>query len=119
MILSERVVGLVTIIDVEGDFVFGNVSDFRDKVNSLLYQERKEILVDLRRTKYIDSAGLGEIMLGHAAACRSGGELKLLGPTRRHHRLLTMVKLLTVLDSFEDEAEAIESYGSSSSASYG
>ena len=43
---------------------------------------------------------------------RQGGKLKLLNLTKRIQDLLAITKLLTVFETYENEPEAIKSFGS-------
>ena len=110
MTLSERVCGSVTILDARGKMVFGETIGLRDKINSLVFQQRTSLVVNLDDVSYIDSAGLAELLSSHRSVAVPGGQLKLLKPSRRHLDLLAMSKLLTVFEYFDDEAAAIESF---------
>ena len=104
MELEERTAGDVTIVTVTGDITLNKGGDamLKDKVQSLLQQDRRQILVDLASVSYVDSAGLG--------AKNRGGALKLVNVTKRLKDLLVVTKLLTVFDTFDDEASALASF---------
>lgn len=110
MTIHERAAGHVTVLDAAGKMVFGETVGLRDKINSLLFQQRTCLILNLDDVSYIDSAGLGELLAVHQAAIAGGAELKLLKPSRRHLDLLAMSKLLTVFEYYDDEAEAIDSF---------
>ena len=82
----------------------------KDKVQSLLQQDRRQILVDLASVSYVDSAGLGELVQAYATTKNRGGALKLVNVTKRLKDLLVVTKLLTVFDTFDDEASALASF---------
>jgi anti-sigma B factor antagonist len=112
MTVSERVVGGVTILDIQGDLTLKEGADrLRDKVRSLLQQEHKHILVNLASVTYMDSAGLGELVQTFATTNKQGGTLKLLNLTKRLHDLLLITKLANVFDCFDDEQVAVGSFG--------
>jgi anti-sigma B factor antagonist len=112
MELEERTAGDVTIVTVSGDITLNKGGDaiLKDKVQSVLQQGRKEILVDLAGVSYVDSAGLGELVQAYATTKNRGGTLKLVGVTKRLKDLLVVTKLLTVFDTFDDEASALASF---------
>jgi anti-sigma B factor antagonist len=83
----------------------------RDKVNSLVQQGQRKIILNLSDVPYIDSAGLGEIVRTYTTVSRQGGSLKLLNLTKRIQDLLAITKLLTVFETFENEQDAIKSFG--------
>ena len=74
--------------------------------------ERSEtkLLLNLANVPYMDSGGLGEIVRSYTTVKRAGGDLKLLNATKRISDLLTITKLITVFEIFEDEAAAVKSY---------
>ena len=111
MQIEERVVNDVTILDLKGKITLGEGDEvLKDKINSLILQNRKRILLNLEDVPYIDSAGLGEIVRTYTTVSRQGGQLKLVNLTKRITDLLSITKLLTVFETFESEAEAIQSY---------
>ena len=116
MNISERKIGVVTIIDISGDLTLGSASEsLRDKVNSLLQQGQRQLVVNLGAVSYMDSSGLGELVSAFATSKRQGGTLKLVNLTRRLHDLLVITKLSNVFDCFDDEATAVRSFGGGSS----
>jgi len=59
---------------------------------------------------HIDSSGLGELVSSYTTLHKADGNLKLFNLSSRIHELMTMTKLLTVFDVFDNESEAIESF---------
>ena len=111
MQIEERVVGDVTILDLKGKITLGEGDEvLKDKINSLILQNRRRILLNLADVPYIDSAGLGEIVRTYTTVSRQGGQLKLVNLTKRITDLLSITKLLTVFETFDTEAEALSSY---------
>ena len=113
MQIHQRAVGDVTIIDINGKMTLGEGDELlRDKVNSLIQQGQRKLILNLAEVPYIDSAGLGEIVRTYTTVSRQGGSLKLLNLTKRIQDLLLITKLLTVFETFESEEDAIKSFGS-------
>ena len=112
MHISERTVGDVVIVDLSGKVTLGDGGDvvLKDKMQSLVQQGRKNVLLNLGEVSYVDSAGLGQIVQSYATIMKNGGSLKLLNVTKRIKDLLSITKLLTVFDTFDSEAEAVQSY---------
>ena len=111
MTIQERVVGAVAILDLDGKLVLGDGDALlKDKVHSLVFQGRKQILVNLGKVSYVDSSGLGALVAASVTAKNNGGQMKLLSLTKRLHDLLTISKLVTVFDSYDSEDEAIKSF---------
>ena len=89
MKIEERVSGGVTILDISG---------------------KNNILFNLGEVGMVDSSGIGELVSSFTTVTNAGGQLKLLNLTKKLKELLAITKLLTVFDSFTDEAEAIASF---------
>ena len=113
MTISERNVGGVHVLDVEGPITLGagGADMLATRVRSLLQQDFKRIVVNLAGVPYMDSAGLGELVQAFATAARQGGSLKLLGLAKKLRDLLVITKLATVFEIFDDETQATASFG--------
>ena len=99
------------ILDLKGKLTIGEGDDLlRDKINSLIQQGHRKLLLNLEGVPYVDSAGLGEIVRTYTTVSRQGGNLKLLNLTKRIEDLLSITKLLTVFDTYELEQEALDSF---------
>jgi anti-sigma B factor antagonist len=113
MQIDERIVDDVTILDLKGKMTLGEGDELlKDKINSLASQGHKKLVLNLEAVPYIDSAGLGEIVRTYTSISRQGGKLKLLNVSKRIYDLLVITKLVTIFDSYEDEAEAVKSFAS-------
>jgi len=111
MQIDQRTIGDVTILDLKGKITLGEGDELlKDKVNSLVNQGHKKIILNLADVPYIDSAGLGEIVRTYTTVSRQGGSLKLLNLTKRITDLLSITKLLTVFETFESEGDAVKSF---------
>jgi anti-sigma B factor antagonist len=114
MHIDQRAAGDVVILDLKGKITLGEGDELlRDKVNSLLHQQHRKIILNLAGVPYIDSAGLGEIVRTYTTVSRQGGSLKLLNLTKRITDLLSITKLLTVFETFESESDAVRSFEAS------
>jgi anti-sigma B factor antagonist len=114
MQIEERNVGDVVVLDLKGKITLGEGDELlKDKVNSLVNQGRRKILLNFGDVPYVDSAGLGEIVRTYTTVSRQGGSLKLLSLTKRITDLLAITKLLTVFETFDTESDAIKSFSPS------
>jgi anti-sigma B factor antagonist len=101
----------VTILDLKGKITLGDGDEaLKDKINSLVLQNRRRILLNLAGVPYIDSAGLGEVVRTYTTVSRQGGALKLVNLTKRITDLLSITKLLTVFETFDSESDALQSF---------
>ena len=111
MQIDERPIGDVMILDLKGKLTIGEGDELlKDKINSLIQQSHRKLVLNLEGVPYVDSAGLGEIVRTYTTVQRQGGTLKLLNLTKRIEDLLAITKLLTVFDTFETEQEVLDSF---------
>jgi anti-sigma B factor antagonist len=111
MTITERKSGDVTVLVVEGKILLGEGDvQLKRKIDELIDRNETKILVNLANVPYMDSGGLGEIVRSYTTVKRAGGELKLLNATKRISDLLTITKLITVFEIFDDEAAAVKSF---------
>ncbi|MDQ2842396.1 MAG: STAS domain-containing protein [Acidobacteriota bacterium] len=109
--LTSRQVGDVTVIDAAGRVTLGEgASAFRDAIRNFAAKGDKKLLLNLGEVSYIDSSGIGEMVSGFTTVTNGGGQLKLLGLSKRVKDLLQITKLYTVFEVYDDEAEAVRSF---------
>jgi anti-sigma B factor antagonist len=112
MRIEERQVGDVVILDLKGRMTLGcGDEQLKDKVQQLMAAGHRKILINLAKCPYMDSAGLGEICRDDLWLRQANGVLKLLDVPESIENLLSITKLLTAFELFENEAEAIKSFG--------
>jgi anti-sigma B factor antagonist len=113
MQIEERPTGDIVVLDLKGKMTLGEGDELlKDKINSLVHQGRRKVVLNLEGVPYIDSAGLGEIVRTFTTISRQGGSMKLLNLTKRITDLLSITKLLTVFETYDNEADAVRSFSS-------
>ena len=109
--VTERQAGDVTILDMNGSVRMGEGAiSLRNSIRGLVDDGKKKILLNLSGVKNIDSSGIGELIANYTTVSRDGGQLKLLNLTEKIQNLLVITKLLTVFDSYDNEADALNSF---------
>jgi anti-sigma B factor antagonist len=109
--ITERQKEGVTILDLTGRLVAGGECEtLREIVRRLAGAGVTRIILNLEHVAYIDSTGLGTMVLGYTTMTRAGGGLKLLNLTKREVELLILTKLTTVFEIFNDEQSAVNSF---------
>ena len=83
----------------------------RDCVNRLVDAGRLNLLLDLTAVTRTDSAGIGMLVGKYLTVKRRGGTIKLLHVPERANHLLNITRLISVFEIFDDEAEAVRSFG--------
>jgi anti-sigma B factor antagonist len=111
MEINERVVGDVTILDMDGRLALEEGDRLlRDKVKSVVSHGRTLLVLNLAAVPYVDSAGLGQIVRTYTTLSREGGRLRLLHANKRLVDLLSVTKLLSIFELFDSEAEALRGF---------
>lgn len=110
--IRVRKLGSIVILDLIGKITIGEGSNkLRDEVNRLLESGEKEIILNFEQATYLDSSGIGELISRHTTTKNQGGHLKLLKLPRKIKDLLTVTRLLPVFETFDDEEDALLSFG--------
>ena len=101
----------IGILELKGRLVAGpEAAALRDHVCALNAAGAANLVLDLAGVDYIDSTGLGVLVMCATTLRKNGGNVKLLHLNRRHIELLVMTKLATIFEIFTDEHDAVDSY---------
>jgi anti-sigma B factor antagonist len=101
----------IALLDLKGRITMGQEAGaLREKVSLLTGAGSINIIVNLAHVDYIDSTGLGAMVMCSTTVRKAGGNLKLENLNRRNIELLVMTKLATVFDLFTDEQDAVNSF---------
>jgi anti-sigma B factor antagonist len=111
MKIEKRKKGDVVVLDLKGKILIGDgIDELRDSINSALKEKETNILLNFSEVPYLDSTGLGEVVRSYTSIKKEGGNVKIVNLTNKVKDLLSVTKLLTVFDTFEDEDKAVESF---------
>src|SRR5262245_19559961 len=108
--VKTRKIKNVVVFDLSGKLTIGEpVMQVRESLRSSVNEGVRKFILNLRDVSYIDSSGLGELVSSYTTVRNKGGDVKLLNLTAKSKDLLQMTKLLTVFDTYDDEAKALTS----------
>jgi anti-sigma B factor antagonist len=106
--LNTRKINGVIIFDMQGKLAIGEpVLLFRNTIRRFMEDGNCKFILNLAGVSKIDSTGMGELITSFASLKNRQGDVKLLNLTKSTKDLLQITKLLTVFDSYDDEAQAI------------
>ncbi|PYT10916.1 MAG: anti-anti-sigma factor [Acidobacteria bacterium] len=100
----------VVILALEGRLTVGESSRMREKVNQVVAGGHLKVILDMKHVDYIDSTGLGSMVICFTTLKKAGGALKLVNLNKRNIELLLLTKLHTIFEVFSDEQEAVNSF---------
>jgi anti-sigma B factor antagonist len=117
--------GDVSIVELSGEFTLGRggltrpldlhghrLEDLGETLRGLFERGSSRIVLDLDKVRFVDSAGLGELVAWKKRAIQSGGDVRLLRPQQRVRDVLELTALKAVFSIFETETEAVASFRS-------
>lgn len=111
MRIEKRKKGDVLILDLKGKILIGDgIDELRDSINNANKENESKILLNFKDVPYLDSTGLGEVVRSYTSITKEGGTVKIVNLTNKVKDLLSVTKLLTVFETFEDEDKAIASF---------
>src|SRR6267154_5468040 len=100
----------VTILALKGRITVGEVTPVRDKITELVGAGHHQVVLDLQHVDYIDSTGLGNLVISYTQVQKAGGALKLLNLNKRNVELLALTRLHTIFEVFAQETDAVNSF---------
>lgn len=112
MKIEKRKKNGVVILDLKGKILVGDaISELRVAVNNLVDDNETKVLLNFQNVPYLDSTGLGEVVRAYTSIKRIKGTVKIINLTSKVRDLMSITKLITVFETFEDEDQAIASFG--------
>lgn len=100
----------VVLLTMKGRLTVGESNRLREIVTGKIHAGHLNIILDLGETDYIDSTGLGSMVICYTTTKKAGGMVKLLNLNKRNVELLILTKLHTIFEVFSDEQDAVNSF---------
>jgi anti-sigma B factor antagonist len=101
----------IAILALNGRLIVGEPCTLlREKVTEEVASGVTSIILDLKEVDFIDSTGLGSMVICYTTLQKAQGKLKLLSLNRRNIELLLLTKLSTVFELFNEEQQAVNSF---------
>lgn len=101
----------IAILDMKGRITVGpEATQLRQTVTDVAAAGSKNIILNMAGVDYIDSTGLGALVICATTLRKTGGAVKLLDLNKRNLELLVITKLATIFDLFTDEQDAVNSF---------
>jgi stage II sporulation protein AA (anti-sigma F factor antagonist) len=110
LILRQRNVGPITLLELSERLTIENVHELRDKLEDLVDQGCRFFLLDCSQITVIDSQGIGGLVRNWLSLKNQGGKLKLLDPSVRLREVMQIVRLDKVIECFDDIELALRGF---------
>lgn len=108
MRITEREINRTIILSTDGQFVFQTRKKFKEILQAALDKAPRHIVVNLEKVDYIDSAGLGLLLLAAESAKNSNIALSLVPPLGKAREVLKLANFSKMVPFFSSEDEAIK-----------
>ena len=103
MIILKRKRDGVLILDMKGKILLGDgVDEFRGAINDAIQKKETRLILNLAEVPYLDVTGLDEVVRSYTTIRKEGGIVKIINLTEKVRDLLSVTKLITVFETFED-----------------
>jgi anti-anti-sigma factor len=100
----------IAILTLKGRITMEESDSLREAVQKLLGEGQTKVILDLSHVDFVDSTGLGGMVICYTSIKRMEGALKLVNPNKRNIEMLALTKLYTVFEVFTDLIDAVNSY---------
>jgi len=111
MTIQERTRDGVSVWDIQGKVVGEESRTLKRHLDAFVEacEGTPFLLLNVADVPFLDSAGLGAIVLAYQRVLEREGEMALLAPSSHVRRLLTVARLTQKIPIFEDEKTAVAS----------
>ena len=112
--ISIRESGDITILDLQGRATIsdGESDLLRTKLEQLIADGARNVLLNLADLSHVDSSGFSVIVKVCVSLRGQGGDLRFIRPTGRALMAFNVLRLLDLIPTFDNESDALASFGS-------
>ena len=108
--LTTRTLDAITIIELHGPLGAGqDDAALRQAIRVAFERSATTVILNMREVSSIDSSGVAALASGHMTAANRGGQLKLCNLTQKLKDVFVIMRIDTIFESYDTEAEAIAS----------
>ena len=107
---NEEKNGIVIVYVQEERLDAHNSGELKIEMQKLFEEGNKNILVDLKDVRFIDSSGLGALVSGFKNAISHQGNLKLSSLQPQVKSMFELTRLHRVFEIFASSSEALDNY---------
>ena len=87
-----------SLVSMSGEFTFTDHAQFKSLMTHLFETKDAPVVIDLSKLEFIDSAGLGMLLLARDEAMKTNRALILRGPSGQVKRMFGVTKFDTLFD---------------------
>jgi anti-sigma B factor antagonist len=109
--IKSRNVGEITVLELSGTLVLGmGLDSLRFRIEQLVADHRMKIVLNAKDVSVIDSSGVGDLVSSFSLIKKNGGALKIASPSKIVREVLRIARLPTIIEIYETEEAALNSF---------
>jgi anti-anti-sigma factor len=106
MQIKERAVSQGIILDVVGDLTYANRAAFKAAVEKVKQAGCRHLIVNLEQVRFVDSAGLGLLVLVSQGFKLLQAQVSLLRPQSYVREIMSLANIPKMIPIYESEEDA-------------
>lgn len=107
MQIKERTVPRGIILDVEGDLTYANQAVFKAAVEKAKRAGCRHLIVNLEQVRFVDSAGLGLLVLASQGFKLLQAQVSVLKPQSYVREIMSLANISQLIPIYESEEDAL------------
>ncbi len=112
MDINSRTLQGVHVLKLKGKLHLGEpVDHLKATFDQLIGAGENQVVLNLSDVPLLDSSGIGLLVKTLTTIKKSGGDIRLVNPSKFTVQTLRMIGVLNLFQIFEDESGAVESFG--------
>ncbi len=108
--VEDKADGRVTVISIPERLTTETSDDLKQILKELVEAGKYNIVMDLAKTKYMDSSGLGAIVSKIASTRSKKGDIRLANPRKYVLDLLALTHINQIIKVYNNLEQAVESF---------
>lgn len=100
----------ITLVVLRGEIGIDTVGHFKDKLEAIVNEGKKRLVMDLQEVNYLSAMGLGVIAATLRKVKKDKGDLKFVNPSMQIQELLDLTRMTKVFEIFDSEESALKSF---------
>jgi len=106
--IQKKTVGNFVVLEMSGRITLGrDCQQIEADVDELIRNQQTRVVFDLAKIKYMDSSGVGIMVMSAGKLKAAGGELRLAGASGVVGQTLTLTRMDSIVRTFATVEEAI------------
>jgi anti-sigma B factor antagonist len=105
--VRQHLHGDVVVVEINGELTGAEKDALVETIESLLSEGRLKIVLDFTNLTFINSAGIGALVVAAVAAARAGGEIVVTGLSKNHENIFHISRLDEAMPVYPTASEAV------------